>query len=468
MNLAMLQKIFEEKIPLDKLRPVVIGISGGPDSLCLLDLMRKMGIPLLVGHLNHGLRDAADTEEKKVKFLCEEWNLPYFTKLVKIKEVIKTSGHTVEEAGRIARYLFLFDLASNKNAQAVMVAHNSDDQVETILMHLLRGSGLPGLRGMDYRQLPNEWSDTIPLVRPLLGVSKQEILEYCQNNGLSPSFDSSNQDKTFYRNRLRLELVPFLETYNPNIKVRVTRMAEVIREEDDFLQWTTENAVHKCVTRSGEGFYILDKRLTNELSPAIKRRLVLYLMRKLKPETPSITFDVIESAKVFMDNATMKGKRSLAAGLEICGYLKNFLLLADRKNPLNGLWPQISTSKISIDGSEETIPLNDRWKLEFPADIEISRVDPWRACLDADKCKGLHFDTFSPGDRFIPLGMNGKSIKLGDFWTNEGLPARARTYWPLLKSNDDILWIPGFTINENYKVTGQTKKKIALRVSQTE
>ncbi len=467
MNLHMFQKIIEEKNLLDTIKPVVIGVSGGPDSLCLLDLMRKLGTPLIVGHLNHGLRDEAEEEEKKVRLLCEEWNLPYFTRLVDIKEEIKTSCHTIEEAGRIARYRFLFKLACDKNAQAVMVAHNSDDQVETILMHLLRGTGLAGLRGMDYRKLPNEWSETIPLVRPLLGISKQEVLEYCQDNGLSPSFDLSNQDKTFYRNRLRLELVPFLETYNPKVKEQITRMAEVIREEDDFLQWKTEISVQKCVTRSGEGFFILDKSLTNELHPAIKRRLFFSLMKKLKPETPNITFDVIESSKEFMENATKKGKRSLAAGVEICGYLKRFLLLADSKATLNDLWPQISTPINLFESSERTIQLNDHWKVELLDNVEISREDPWRACLDTAKCHGLCFDTFTPGDRFTPLGMAGKSIKIGDYWTNEGLPARARTHWPLLKSGGDIVWIPGFTIGENYKVTGGTKKKITLRVSET-
>lgn len=467
MNLQMFQKIILEKKLFNPSEPVVIGVSGGPDSLCLVDLMRKTGIPLLVGHLNHSLRNTAEAEEKKVRLICEDWNLPYFTRLVKIKEEVKISGHTIEEAGRIARYRFLFQLASEKAAQAVLVAHNSDDQVETILMHLLRGSSLSGLRGMDYRQLPNEWSETIPLVRPLLGVPKLEILEYCENNGLLPSFDLSNHDKTYYRNRLRLELVPFLETYNPKFKERLTSMAEVIREEDDFLRGTTENAIHRCLASSGEGFFLLNRSFVNELQPAVKRRMVYSLMRKLKPETPNITFDVIESAIRFMDNPTMKGKRSLAAELEICGYLKEFLLLSDRKVPLDDLWPQISTSKIILSSSEKIIQIKDQWKMEILEDVEIFKDDPWRVCVDADQCQELYIATFTPGDRLIPLGMKGRSIKLGDYWTNEGLPARARSHWPLLKSGDDIVWVPGFTINENYKITNGTKKKIALRMSRT-
>jgi len=463
MDLVTFQKIIEEKTLLDPTRPVVAGVSGGPDSLCLLDLLRKSQIPIVVGHLNHNLREEADSEEAMIQKLCAEWSIPFFSKKIDIKEESKSLRTSVEETGRIARYRFLFELARDNKAQAVLVAHNSDDQVETILMHLLRGTGLAGLRGMDYRQLPNEWSETIPLVRPLLGTSKREILEYCKAKGLSPALDQSNQDKTYYRNRLRLELVPFLETYNPNFKDRLARMAEVIREEDDFLKSKTEIEAQKCVLQSGEGFFIVNSKLVKELHPAIKRRLIYQLMRELNPETPNITFEVIESVVEFVEKPTSKGKKSLAAGLEVSGYLEGNLLLADRKVTLDALWPQISSPIVLEGHSEISIQLNESWKVEFLDEVGISRDDPWRACLDADICNNLIFETFTSGDRFMPLGMAGKSIKLGDYWTNEGLPARARAHWPLLKSSGEVVWIPGFTINEKYKITSQTKKRIVLR-----
>lgn len=468
MNSKLFSQIIQEKCFLQKGRPVVIGVSGGPDSLCLLDLLRRDHFEIIVGHLNHGLRKAAEQEEKRVRDLCEEWKIPYRSKTIDIKYSAKVAHHTVEEEGRLARYRFLFKLASEFDAEAVLVAHNLDDQVETVLMHLLRGTGLAGLRGMDYWQLPSPWSKTIPLVRPLLGTSKKEILEYCQENELSPSFDESNQEATYFRNRLRLELVPFLETFSQNITERIYKMAEVIREEDNFIEYETDQAINVCLKLRGENFFVIDKKDFHLLHPALKRRVIYSLMRTLKPENPNISFDIVQSALTFMQHPTASGKISLAAGLELRSYLKHSFLISDEQDPLDDLWPQISTSEIALENQQSKIKLNGKWVLELAGEGEISADDPWKASLDADKCGGLRLDTYHPGERFFPLGMGDHSIKVGDFWTNRGLPARARPRWPLVKTNNQIAWIPGFAISEKYKVTDETRRILVLRIKKIE
>ena len=467
MDLKNFSQIILKKCFLDDVHPVVVGVSGGPDSLCLLDLLRKSGFNIIVGHLNHGLRKAAFHEEQKVRDQCVEWRIQYFCKAVEIKAAALENHHTIEEEGRIARYRFLYDLARDHKAQAVLVAHNFNDQVETILMHLIRGTGLAGLRGMDYRQLPTPWSDKIPLVRPLLGNSKQEILDYCQENGLSPSFDESNQETTFFRNRLRLELVPFLETFNRNFTNRISKMAEVIREEDDFLGKETDFAIDGCLELSGENFYVFNKQNFNNLHSALKRRVIYTLMKRLNPQSPNITFDVIQSAVNQIEHPTTRGKLSLAAGLELSGYLRHSILLSVEKASLDDLWPQILVSEKINPGQESQINLNGKWILDFPDEGKLSKDDPWKASLDAEKCGDLYLDTYHPGERFLPLGMGEHSIKVSDFWTNQGLPVRARARWPLVKTNNEIAWIPGFSVGEKFKVNEKTRRILVLRIVKT-
>ncbi len=459
--------IFEEKCLFDLSKPVVIGVSGGPDSLCLLDLMRKTGIPIIVGHLNHGLREEAEAEAEKVKKQCEDLQIPcYFKRINVLKEAI-THHYSIEEAGRIARYKFLFALAHEHAAQAVVVAHNSDDQVETILMHLIRGSGATGLTGMEYRQLPNEWSDKIPLTRPLLGVEKQEVLTYCETNALSPSFDKTNQSKTYYRNRLRLELIPFLERYNPKIKKRLVCMADVIREEDDFLTQVTLKTLESIVTAQGESYYVINRSALNAVHQAVRRRAFYALMRRLKPETPNISFEVIESAVQFAQKPTARGKKTLAAGLEVSNYLKDSILLVNAQGSLDDLWPQLqSSAKLSL-AQHTPIHLNSHWQMEITDAMSGAEDNPWQARLDTINISELTVSNFIPGDRFTPFGLGGKSMKLGDYWTNAGLPARGRAHWPLVRSGDEIVWVPGFTINDKYKITDETQNKITLRLTKT-
>ena len=464
MDLKQVNRILTEKCGVLPDQPIVIGVSGGADSLSLLDLMYKTGLPVIVGHLNHGLREEANTEAEMVLRFCQDRSIPCVIEKINVREIAETLRQSIEEAGRKARYHFLFRLATERKAQGVAVAHNLDDQVETILMHLLRGSGLSGLRGMDYRQYPNEWSETIPLVRPLLDFSKTEVNEYCLQNNLAPAIDNTNQDRTYYRNRLRMDLVPYLESYNPNIKQRLISMSEVLRQEDDFLQKETQNAIDQTVTDNGAGFYVVKRQKLREFHPAVIRRVLYSLMKQLRPSTPNIAFETIDTAARFLDVPSKSGKLSLVAGLELSIFQKDSILLAEVRTSLDDLWPQINTPVNLSMESGQKINLNGNWRLELMDCSVIEKQNPWHACLDAEKITDLYLDTFKPGDRFTPLGMNGKSMKLGDYWTNEGLPHRARARWPLVRSGTEIVWVPGYTINENFKISDATHAQISIKI----
>ena len=194
-------------------KQILVGVSGGADSLCLLDILIRLGYPVLVAHFNHLLRPEASDDARAVEGIADMLKVPLVLGEGSANDYAQEHNLSIEESARNLRYRFLFKRAEIHDAKAVAVAHNADDQVETVLMHLLRGAGLDGLTGMPYRALPNPWSETIPLVRPLLGIWRTEIETYCTERELNPVIDRSNIDTTFFRNRLRHELIPELDTY---------------------------------------------------------------------------------------------------------------------------------------------------------------------------------------------------------------------------------------------------------------
>lgn len=207
----------------------VIGVSGGPDSLCLLDLARQIStLDIIVAHFNHKLRPEADREAEIVRQVAEQIGLPFVTDSADVQVYASENRLSLEEAARLLRYRFLFAQARIQHAGLVAVGHTADDQVETILMHFLRGAGLAGLKGMAGRACPNEFDREIPLVRPILHLWRRETESYCHEHNLHPINDPSNTDETYFRNRLRHNLIPELENYNPRFKNVLLRTAEAL------------------------------------------------------------------------------------------------------------------------------------------------------------------------------------------------------------------------------------------------
>ncbi len=465
MDFAQFDRIMLQDCGLKKSDQLILGVSGGPDSLCLLDLCVNKGYPVIVGHMNHQLRNEAEEEEVKIINICRVLNIPCIVEKADIREHARKYHLSIEESARKLRYIFLFNLAKSQNGKSVVVAHNQDDQVETILMHLLRGSGMKGLRGMDYRFLPNEWSEEIPLVRPLLDFSKTEILDYCTQNNLEPAFDQTNNDLTYFRNKLRKELVPYLESYNGGIRQRLLDMAHVLRFEDDYLQQITSNSMEGIVTDSDSGYFVLNKAKLSKLHPAIIRRILLTIMKRLNPESGNISFDSVEKALNFIKEPSQSSKTELAAHLEISRYLKSFLVVTDMRQFPDELWPQVIAKEDLLLKQGSTVPLNGRWCVTVKEELLAEKNNRWNARIDATKISNLKLSSFKNGDTFSPLGMGGEVLKLGDFWTNKGLPLKARENWPLIRSDEDIVWVPGFTISENYKITDSTQKSISIKLS---
>ena len=228
---------------------VVAAVSGGADSMVMLHLLRTMretgGVDEIVcAHFNHGLRESAARDEGHVRRVCAEWNIPFVSESADIAAMAAQTGQSVEMAAREARYGFLRRVEEERVADYILTAHNADDNAETVLLNLIRGTGLAGLCGIPVQRGV--------LIRPLLHVSREEIMVYAQAHNVPYVEDESNQDTVHRRNQLRLEVIPLLRQINPSFLRAVTRMTEHLREDDDFLNATAQNMSKPHAKQEGE------------------------------------------------------------------------------------------------------------------------------------------------------------------------------------------------------------------------
>jgi tRNA(Ile)-lysidine synthase len=456
-----------EHLGIDPAKKVLLGFSGGHDSLCLLHLLLEHGFQVVAAHLDHGLRASSATDAEYAEEVCMALGVEFVTRRLDVAAHARHNHFTVEESARVLRYEFLFDEANRTGAQAVLVAHNADDQVETVLMHLLRGSGLSGLAGMRAVLLPNPWSCHIPLVRPLIGISRVQIETFLAERGLAAIVDESNTDQQYFRNRIRHELLPTLESYNPRIRERMLRMADVAAGEDEFLRMAIDEVWAKAVEEQGERYLVVDGNALLSLHHALLRRFMRRAIEWMDADLRDIDFEVINRAAVFSQMPTRSKRIDLLAGIEMFLY-GHRLVFARVHDPLHALWPQVQMDEQRVVPVPGHLNLSPHWRLRVDTQ-GVSDVDtsPFTAYLDAQKITGgLRLSRPSPGDRFTPFGLDGHTKKLGDFWNSVGLPARARSAWPLIRSAEGIVWVPGFRVAHHARVDATTTEVIRLEVEE--
>ena len=470
--LNRLRSILQGACRLEASGKVLVGVSGGPDSLCLLDSLWQLGYSLVVAHLDHGLRPESGDEAQVVRRAVKSLGAPFELRKVDVEAFAASNSLSLEEAARTLRYRFLFELAGLHQAQAVAVGHTADDQVETVLMHLLRGAGLSGLKGMAYRSLPNSWSREIPLVRPLLGIWRSEVEAYNVERGLQPAQDPSNLDTRFYRNRLRHELIPYLESYNPRLRQAIWRTADVLREDHTVLEGVVQAAWEASVLEQGAGYVSFKSQALLAQPLGVQRWLLRRAIGSLRPGLRDIDFEVLEEALAFLHQPTRSGQRDLAAGLRLL-LEEERLWLAAWEADLPGGWPQLppgTAFSLEVPGK---LALPGGWELRAalisPAiarEKGFTNTNPFQAWLDWPSSPvPLQVRGRRPGDRFRPLGLDGHSVKLSDFMVNVKLPRRARPGWPLLLFEQEIAWLPGFRLAHPFRLTGETQQAVHVQLS---
>ncbi len=332
--------ILINEIGLEKTKPILIGLSGGPDSLCLLHLARECGLKIVAAHLDHGLREGSAQDAEIVAELCASQQTELISKRIDVRDYSRQHKMTIEEAARSVRYRFLFDTANQIGAQAVLVAHHADDQVETVLMHLLRGTGVAGLRGMQMKLLPNSWSDKIPLVRPLLKTWRSEILDYCREHALEPIQDETNQDTRIHRNRIRQELIPELETYNLKFKQNLLKTIEIIQSEEVSLENQLIEIREELVRQRGKEYVMFNQAGFMSLSSALQRRLLRALIEEVNSSIHDMEFDLVDRAREFVATGNSSNSIQLFNGMEMFRYRHDSIVIG--KGNCAGLWPRLT------------------------------------------------------------------------------------------------------------------------------
>jgi tRNA(Ile)-lysidine synthase len=470
--LVRVNKSLRDVCHIDPTLPIVVGVSGGPDSLCLLHALKQLGYTAIVAHLNHGIRPEAGDEADFVKDVAGEFGFKHRTEVEDTITYAENQGLAIEEAARRLRYAFLFRTAEEENAQAVAVGHNADDQVETVLMHLLRGAGLSGLRGMRTCVVLPSWHDRIPLVRPLLGVWRTEVMAYCHEHKLRPRFDRSNLDTTYFRNRLRHELVPALESYNPRIRQLIWRMADTLQTDFEVIEKAIDEVWDKCVEEVGRGYIRLNRHSISQQSVGIQRGLSRRVMAILRPGLRDIDYEAVERALSFIRQPPETYQSDLIAGLRI-QLEGDHIWIADwdADIPLDD-WPQVGEEALTFN-IPGIVMLGRDWYLsaethaveEELLDQALNNLDPFMGWCDADVfMRNGTIRRIRPGDRFSPLGMGEHTGKLADFFINVKLPQRARTGWPLVCAVERIAWVPGYRISHSFRITNDTRRVLKLHL----
>ncbi len=470
---------------------VVVGVSGGLDSLCLLHLLKSLApglnLSLTVAHLNHQLRGAdSQADADFVRTLAGEWELPVMVESRPVALLAEQYKQSLEEAARQVRYAFLWRVAVRVGADKIAVAHHADDQVETVLMHFLRGSGLAGLRGMlpamDITELGLVYDlpDPVPLrrssphlIRPLLEAGRPQLETYAQAHELVPRQDLSNEDITFFRNRLRHELIPYLETYNPNLREIVRRTAAVVAAETEILDEHLDKAWRFIVQRETPGrieFHLADWK---GLPLAMKRASLRRAIQRLSQGLRDIGFEHIEKAIDIIGRGSTGTRAVLPRGIKLTVSYDTVMMTAKSEPPpVESEVPYLGEDEIVKIVLPGMTPLpGTPWQLRAEFIIQgnltrrqVSQVGQWETYLDADAAiPDPVLRRRRPGDRFFPLGLEGHSQKVNEFMINEKIPATRRDSIPLLVSGDRILWICGYRLDQHARLRATTQRGLYLR-----
>lgn len=449
---------------------LLVAVSGGPDSVCLLytllRLKEKLGIRLHVAHLNHQLRGTeSKADARYIDELARRLDIPATIVKGEVERYQAEKRISLEEAAREVRYTFLADTAKSMGADRVAVGHTRDDNIETILMHLVRGAGTTGLQGLKPYLKWRPADGNFAVIRPLLTVSHRETVNYCREHNLKPRIDASNFSFPPLRNRIRHQLLPLLKGYNPGIEQAILRTARIAAGEVALLDEEGKRLWSK-IARIQESTITLDKEGFLRLPPALKRHLLRMAFERLLGNLKDIETRHIE--KIMEALTKPAGKRlNLPGGLVFSIEYHRYLLGEDPSTlsplpTLNGEWPINLPGETALPGWRINTKIIDRPQLATGKE-----VNPFSAYLDLDRTGDrLTVRSRQRADRFQPLGMS-QSKKLGEFMIDAKIPTAWRERVPLVCSHEQILWVVGWRIGDRAKVTESTRRVLRLEFEQS-
>lgn len=443
---------------------VVVALSGGPDSICLLHILHtlkdEINISIVAAHVNHCLRgEAADNDEMYVKKICEELGIQCFVKREDVHRISKERGISCEMAGREVRYQFFEEVLHKINGNKIAIAHNANDQAETVLMRILRGTGLEGLVGI------RPVRDNI-FVRPIINLTRDEIENYCDINKLNPRIDKTNFENIYTRNKIRLELIPYIQkNFNSDVIEVLNRFSDTVKVDNEYINNVAKEKYNEYSEISEEKI-ILKGQLFKE-HEAILTRVIRIAIKNIKGNLNNLEknhiYDIIDIQKKSTGKYIM-----LPSGIRVTNnYGDIYVYKEEKKHKVQKI-----NKEVELNLLEENVVTNH--KLKITLDIIKSKEDikfdknPLIKYFDYDKIKGvIKLRYRKNGDKFMPFGMSG-SKKLKDLFIDLKIPKERRDSIPLITFGDDIAWIVGYRISDKFKINKDTKSILKIKIEREE
>ena len=460
MVIEKIKQTIERENLIENKEKILVALSGGPDSVCLLHALKKLetyyNIKIYAAHLNHKIRGIeAQKDALYAAKLCDELGIQFFVKAVDVPAYAKETKTTLEEAARHIRYNMLFEVKNRISADKIAVAHNLDDQAETVLMRLIRGTGITGLKGMDYKREDG-------VIRPLMDTAKVDIVSYCESNNLLPRIDHTNLETEYTRNKIRLKLLPYIEQeFSPHIKDTISRMANVIREDSDYLDNETQKIFDKEVLEHNDKKIRLDFEELKQVHPSLAKRLIRLAIKTVVGNLEGIENVHIEDVLMLIKNPKNQLKLNLPKGLMVYKTADGLIFTMEEISFENKSFNYILKSDGYIDIDE--IGMHIEAKVMTKERCMMLPTGQYTKAFDIDKVKGeLIVRSKLDGDRMKPMGLGGTK-KLKDIFIDMKIPREKRNLLAVLSDDNGILWVVGHKISEDYKIDENTKK--VLRIS---
>ncbi|MDB8793937.1 tRNA lysidine(34) synthetase TilS [Romboutsia sp. 1001216sp1] len=435
---------------------IVLGLSGGPDSVCLLHILyrlkEKLDIEVYAAHLNHQIRGIeAQKDALYITQLCENLGVTSFVKSIDVPKYCKENGLSVEEGARKLRYEMFEEIKQKTKSNKIAIGHNLNDQAETILMRIMRGTGLQGLRGIEYIRDNN-------IIRPILDIDRKDIEAYCEEYELNPRIDHTNLETIYTRNKIRLELIPYMkDNFNPNVIESIVRMSNSLKTDSDYIQEESE-IKFKEVSNLQEDACEIDIQKYSELHDAIKVRVLRKGIKHILGDTNFVDQKHIEDIMQLEDNKKIDKMITLPRGI-FAYRRKNTILLINKEIvnetiefcynlPSNGF---IKVKELNLVLETQTMNI-DRYK--------SMKLDKKSKGFDFDKVKGgIVVRSRKEGDK-IKLSAGSKKIK--DLFIDLKIPREERCNVPIIVDEQGILCVGDYKNSENYKIDNSTKEVLKI------
>ncbi len=448
-------KTIENHELLKKGDSVLVALSGGPDSVALLHLLlniqEKYNLKLAAIHLDHSIRAGSPKDRQFCHGLCKDLKVKLYSRRMDVEKLAKTGKMTIEEAGRKARYDYFQSISSKYGFRKIATGHTMDDNAETVLFNIIRGSGLKGLSGIPVKRGN--------IIRPLIDIGKPELIKWLAGKKVKFITDSTNRSLRYSRNKVRRKIIPEIERVNPEFVKSLARLSKNISEDIELIDSITVLAYDDALLSQGNSKIVLDLQKLEKYDTSLGKKAVAEAFYRLTGAKMSPSFELLSRA-----NETIKGR-------------------SGAKSPLGkGVWIEKSQGKISvfkqpkmayesgatpllIPGTTEMPGMNwiMKTKLLKKSEIKTLITKPFTALLDNKKVIEPMIRLWQEGDRIKPFGMKGTKL-ISDLFVDKKVPTFARKEVPLVLSKDKVAWVGGVAISDDFKVGPLTKEVLRIEL----